>query len=91
MELTNKEAVFNILKTYGCSTSKQIANLVYRDYNISITPTQVSGSIRSLVKCGMAASSKDGYNKTYYWLNNDCFWTDEVKLDDLLGIWRFKK
>ena len=91
MEITNKEAVFNILKNYGCSTSKQIANLAHRDYNIEITPTQVSGSIRPLVKSGIAASSKDGYNKTYYWLNSSCFWTDKVKLDDLSGIWRFKK
>lgn len=91
MEITNKEVVFNILKTYGCSTSKQIANLAHRNYSINITPTQVSGSIRSLIKSGIAASSKDGYNKTYYWLNNDCFWTDEIKLDDLLGIWKFKK
>lgn len=91
MEITNKEAVFNALKTYGCSTSKQIANLIHKDYNINITPTQVAGSIRSLIKSGMAASSKDGYNKTYYWINNDCFWGNDVVLDDLSGIWRFKK
>ncbi len=91
MEITNKEAVFNALKTYGCSTSKQIANLIHKDYNINITPAQVAGSIRTFIKSGMAASSKDGYNNTYYWLNDSCFWGEEVKLDDISGIWRFKK
>ena len=91
METTNKEAVFNILKQYGCSTSKQIANIAHRDYNLCITPAQVSGFIRTLVKTGMAASSKDGYNKTYYWLNDSCFWGEEVKLDDICGLWRFRK
>lgn len=90
MEMSNKELVFNTLKAYGCSTSKQIANLIHRDFNVSLTPTQVSGSIRSLVKSGIAASSKDGYGRTHYWLNNNCCWNNEFELSDLLGVWRLK-
>lgn len=91
MEMSNKELVFNTLKTYGCSTSKQVANLIHRNFNVSLTPSQVSGSIRSLIKTGVAANSKDGYGRSYYWLNDSCCWNNEFVLDALCGTWRLKK
>ena len=91
IEISNKEAIYNILKTYGCSTSKQIANLIHRNYGITLTPTQIAGSMRSMIKAGQIGSSKDASGSTRYWLNEECFWGDNVQLDDISGIWRFKK
>lgn len=67
--MTNKEAVVDVLSKYGCMTSKEIAVMVMRDYELSVTPAQVAGSLRPLIAQGLAASSKDSYGKTKYWLN----------------------
>lgn len=91
IEISNKEAIYNILKTYGCSTSKQIANLIHRKFDITLTPTQVAGSMRPMIKAGQIGSSKDSSGSTRYWLNEDCFWGEEIQLDDISGLWRFKR
>lgn len=67
--MSNKEIVIEILQTYGCSTAKQIANLAHRDYDVALTPAQVSGVIRPLIAKGLAANSKNDKNMTVYWLN----------------------
>ncbi len=69
--MTNKEIVMEILDTYGCSNSKQIANLAYLRLNEHITPAQAAGAIRPLVKAGWAGSSKDDKNTTIYWLTEE--------------------
>ena len=69
--MSNKELVIEILKTYGCSTSKEISNLAIRKYNIHITPSQVAGVMRPLIAKGIAASSKNSKNITTYWMNNN--------------------
>lgn len=69
--MTNKRIVGNILKTYGCCSSKQIANLANLRMGVSITPTQAAGAIRPLVSHGYASSSKDDKNVTIYWLTEE--------------------
>lgn len=78
MELTNKEMVTSILWRYGCSTSKQIANLIHREFDETLTPAQCAGSLRPLIAAGKAANSKDASGKTVYWLNKDrSLWKDD--------------
>lgn len=69
--MSNKEIVIEILNTYGCSTSKEIVNLAYRKFNISITPSQVAGIMRPLISRGLSASSKNDKNITVYWMNKN--------------------
>lgn len=91
-DLTNKEIVYNLLKTYGCSTSKQLANLAHRDFNIQVSATQMAGAMRPLIKTGRIGSSKDERGGTRYWLNSESeLWATDVELNDLSGLWRFKK
>lgn len=90
--LTNKEIVYNLLKTYGCSTSKQLANLANRDFHIQVSATQMAGAMRPLIKTGRIGSSKDDRGGTRYWLNSESeLWATDVELNDLSGLWRFKK
>ena len=65
--MEKKDLVKEVLNTYGCSTSKEIANLIYRNYGVQITPSQVAGVIRPMVTHGEAASSKNDKNVTVYW------------------------
>lgn len=65
--MEKKNLVKEVLNTYGCSTSKEIANLIYRNYNVQITPAQVAGIIRPMITHGEAASSKNDKNVTVYW------------------------
>lgn len=90
--LTNKEIVYNLLKTYGCSTSKQLANLANRDFNVQVSPTQMAGAMRPLVKAGRIGSSKDEKSSTRYWINEEAeMWEKDIKLDDISGLYRFQK
>lgn len=67
--MSNKEMITNTLHTYGPSTSKEIANLVIREYNTRLSPSQIAGSLRPLIAKGVAASSKNDKNVTVYWMN----------------------
>lgn len=78
-----KEAIIRTLGTYGCSTSKQIANLTLRDFNIAVTPAKVSGILRPLIARGLAANSKDANGHTIYWLNHDYWMGYKEELDKL--------
>ena len=78
-----KEAIIRALGTYGCSTSKQIANLTLRDFGIVVTPAKVSGVLRPLIARGQAANSKDAANHTIYWLNHDHWMNYREELDKL--------
>lgn len=90
--LTNKEIVYNLLKTYGASSSKQLANLAHRDFNVQVSPTQMAGAMRPLVKAGRIGSSKDDKGATRYWINEEAEkWEKDVSLDDITGLFRFQK
>lgn len=67
--MNNREMITNILDAYGPSTSKEIANLVIREYDTRLSPSQIAGSLRPLIAKGMAASSKNDKNVTVYWMN----------------------
>lgn len=69
--MNNKEAVVDVLGKYGCMTSKEIAVMVFHDYELSITPAQAASVVRPLVAEGLAASSKDSYGKNKYWLRGE--------------------
>lgn len=80
--MSNKELVVEILKTYGCSTAKEVANLAARKYGVQVTPSQVAGALRPLIATGDAASSKNGNNATVYWMNTTS-WRSQVELNSL--------
>ena len=65
--MTNNEMVAEILTKYGAMTSKQIAVQLYNKMGVSLTPAQVSGSLRPLIAKGEVASSKDDRNQMRYW------------------------
>ena len=67
---TNKEMVIEMLSTYGAMTSRQISVQLYNKMGVSLTPAQVSGSLRPLLAKGYAANSKDDRGQTRYWLTN---------------------
>ena len=71
--MERKELLTKILAEYGCSTALQIVGIANRQYNEKLTPSQVSGSMRSMITHGEAASGKDVKGTTAYWL------TDEYK------------
>lgn len=71
--MTNKEMVTRTLHCYGASTSKQIANLIYRDFGETLTPAQVAGALRPYITAGKASSSNCGAGQTRYWLNKEMF------------------
>lgn len=81
--MTNKEVVYKLLKVYGCSTSKELANLAYRKFNIQLTPTQVAGAIRPLVSSGRIGSSKDDKGSTRYWVNAGTENWGKTELDNI--------
>lgn len=83
--MTNREMVLRTLATYGSSTSKQIANLIHRDYGVTLTPAQCAGAVRPLIAAGKAASSNCGAGQTRYWLNKDANWS-ETELNSLKNI-----
>lgn len=68
--MTNKEMVVNVLNKYGCMNSFQIKGAIYREYGVTITPQSAAGVLRPLIGYGWAANSKDGSNKTIYWLTD---------------------
>lgn len=84
--MTNKELVTRVLWTYGSSTSKQVANLIHRDYGVSLTPARCAGAIRPLIASGKASSSNCGAGQTRYWLNKDAANWKEEELNSLKNI-----
>lgn len=84
--MSRKEIVTAILWRYGCSSSKEIANLALRDFNEFMTPAQAAGSIRPLIAAGKAASSKDASGRTKYWVNKNAANWDEQELNSLKSI-----
>lgn len=87
--MTNKDMVLKTLATYGSSTSKQIANLIHRDFGVTLTPAQCAGAVRPLITTGKASSSNCGAGQTRYWLNKDAANWSEAELNSLKNImWR---
>lgn len=84
--MTNKDMVTAVLWSYGCSTSNEIANLVHKDFGITITPSQCAGSLRPLIAAGKCSSSNCGLGKTKYWLNKDAANWSEAELKNVM--WR---
>lgn len=70
-EMDTKEAVLQILQTYGCKTSDEISFLCHRDLGIDLTPSKAAGALRVLAAHGKVGSSKCGLPKTVYWANKD--------------------
>ena len=68
--MTNQEVVVEVLKRCGCQSSKQIATAAKRWYDYDITPSSVSGVLRSLAIKNKVASSNCGNGAQVYWLVN---------------------
>ena len=68
--MTNKEMVIGVLNEYGAMTSKQISTCINRKFGVSVSPAQAAGTLRPLVGRSEAATSKDAYGKTVYWLTD---------------------
>jgi hypothetical protein len=70
INMTNKEMVVEVLTKYGAMTSKQLAVQLNVKKGVIMTPAQVAGVLRPLVISGHAATSKDSYGKTVYWITD---------------------
>ena len=68
--MSNREMMVDILANYGCMSAAQLKNFIQRKYNVSLTPGAIAGALRPLVGQGLAANSKDGNNKTIYWITD---------------------
>lgn len=62
--------IIKILSEYGCATALQIVGLANRQYNVKLTPSQVSGAIRPMIVKAQAASGRDPKGVTAYWLTD---------------------
>lgn len=92
MEITNKELAYSLIREYGIASAKELANLAWRKYNIEVKPAAMAGALRPFIKTGRVGSSKDS-SGTHYWINReiDEQFNNEVELNDLTGLYRFKK
>lgn len=91
MEITNKELCYSLLREYGIASAKELANLAWRKYTIEVKPAQMAGALRPLVRSGRVGSSKDN-SGTHYWINRDIDNSfDDTELNDITGLYRFKK
>lgn len=67
MEKTKKELVYEALNQYGCVTANQLAGYIKRTTGEAITPSSVSGQLRSFVNQGKVGKS-NATGKTVYWV-----------------------
>lgn len=61
--------VKDALTTYGTCNAKQLSCFIKRKYNEDISPSVISGVLRTLVAKGAAGKSNCGAGSTMYWVN----------------------
>ena len=66
--MTKREMIIEMLNAYGAMTSNQIAVQINNKKGVSLTPSQVAGTLRPLIAKGEVANSKDEHGKTRYWM-----------------------
>lgn len=68
--MEKRELITKVLTDHPCLTANEIQGFAYRTYGERITPSSASGQLRSMIREGKAASSKNCNNKTVYWMVN---------------------
>ena len=66
--MTKLEMIESVLQDHSCLTANEIAGYIYRQYGEHISPSSVSGSIRTLYSQGKADRGKGVKGNTVYWL-----------------------
>lgn len=74
----NQHIIVEVMLQHDCQTAKSIACDAYRIFGYEITPASVSGVLRVMAGKGLVGLSKDGFGKTFFWL-------DEAYKAKLLG------
>ena len=73
--MTKQEIVVKAIEMNGTSNSKQLSCVIKRKLGIDITPSSVTGTLRTLVSQGLVGKSNCGAGCTMYWLNSPA-WED---------------
>lgn len=69
-KIMNKtDFVKEALAEYGTCNVKQLSCFIKRKYNEDITPSSISGTLRTLVAKGLVGRSNCGAGSTMYWVN----------------------
>lgn len=68
--MTKQEIVLEALGRFGTSNNKQLSAFIKRKFNVDISPSSVSGTLRTLVAQGLVGKSNCGAGCTMYWLNS---------------------
>ena len=66
--MDKRELITKVLSAHSCLTAMEIKGFAYRMFNEEISPNSASGQLRTMIREGKAASSKNLNNKTVYWL-----------------------
>lgn len=73
--MTKKEIVIEALNQFGTSNNKQLSAFIKRKFDVDMTPSSVTGTLRTLVSQGLVGKSNCGAGCTMYWLNSPA-WED---------------
>lgn len=68
--MSDRELVFESLKTFGTSSAKQLSCYIKRTHGVDISPASVSGRLRYFVDRGAVAKS-NLTGTTVYWVNKE--------------------
>lgn len=68
--MTTREIINTVLASHSCLTAKEIQSFAYHNLNETVSPSSISGALRSMIREGKAAASKNCKNQSVYWLNN---------------------
>ena len=66
--MTIKDMVYDVLQEKGTLSAFEIKGFVYRKYGENISTQSAAGLLRGLVNQGKVARSRDGNNRTVYWI-----------------------
>ena len=70
--MTTKDMIVSILQKHSCLTSFELKGFIYRTFGENLTPSSISGNMRSFISAGYIGKSISPNNgKTVYWLT-DC-------------------
>ena len=73
--MTKQEIVVKALEMNGTSNNKQLSAFIKRKFDVDMTPSSVTGTLRTLVSQGQVGKSNCGAGCTMYWLNSPA-WED---------------
>lgn len=68
--MEKRELITKVLTAHSCLTANEIQGFAFRLFGEKISSSSVSGQLRTMIREGKAASSKNCSNKTVYWMVN---------------------